>query len=415
MRSEKYFKMAREIFPGGVNSPVRYYDPYPLFIKKGKGSRIFDVDGNSYIDFCLAYGPLILGHLNSRVKNAVKKQVEKGWIFGAPTEEELRLGKMIREAVPYMEMMRFVSSGTEATMHAIRLARAYTNRKKIVKVFGGFHGSHDSVLVSPGSGAIGTPSSPGIPEEISSNTLVVNYNDENEMDDVFRKNKNEIASIIVEPVLGNVGVILPKEGYLKFLREKSTENGSLLIFDEVITGFRFHYGSAGQYYNVEPDLSIFGKIVGGGFPLAVFGGRSDIMRNIAPSGKVYQAGTFSGNPVSMAAGIAALNELKKKDYNELDEKIKIIGKFVKDVKVDKNFDLQFNALVSMFQIFFTPTRIENYADALKSNRDGFMKFFRNMLKNGYYFPPSQFESLFLSFSHSKEDVEGFGRHLYEFF
>lgn len=415
MKSEKYFKMAREIFPGGVNSPVRYYDPYPVFIKKGKGSKIFDVDGNSYIDFCLAYGPLILGHSNFKVRNAVKKQVEKGWIFGAPTEEELRLGKMIREAVPYMEMMRFVSSGTEATMHAIRLARAYTNRKKIVKVFGGFHGSHDSVLVSPGSGAIGTPSSPGIPEEISSNTLVVSYNDANEMEDVFRKNKNDIASIIVEPVLGNVGVILPKGGYLKFLREKSTENGSLLIFDEVITGFRFHYGSAGQYYKVEPDLSIFGKIVGGGFPLAVFGGRSDIMKNIAPSGKVYQAGTFSGNPVSMVAGIATLNELKKKDYNELDKKIKIIGKYVNDVKFDKNFDLQFNALVSMFQIFFTPRRIENYADALKSNRDGFMKFFRNMLKNGYYFPPSQFESLFISFSHSIEDVEGFGRNLYEYF
>jgi len=413
MRSEKYFKISREIFPGGVNSPVRFFDPYPIFMKKGKGSRIFDVDGNSYIDFCLAYGPLILGHADANVRYAVKKQLEDGWIFGTPTEQEIILGKLMKNAIPYMEMMRFVSSGTEATMHAIRLARAYTNRKKIIKVFGGFHGSHDSVLVSPGSGAIGIPSSPGIPEEISSNTLVVNYNDKNEMEKVLKENKNEIASIIVEPVLGNVGVILPEDNYLKFLREKATENDSLLVFDEVITGFRFHYGSAGQYYNVEPDLSIFGKIVGGGFPMAIFGGKKEIMERIAPSGKVYQAGTFSGNPISMAAGIATLNKLKKMDYDILNEKIRIIEKYVNDAKIDKKAYLQFNALISMFQIFFNPNEIKNYQDALKSNTEKFHKFFAKMIKNGYYLPPSQFESLFISFKHTKEDINGFGMTLYE--
>jgi len=413
MRSEKYFKISREIFPGGVNSPVRFFDPYPIFMKKGKGSRIFDVDGNSYIDFCLAYGPLILGHADANVRYAVKKQLEDGWIFGTPTEQEIILGKLMKNAIPYMEMMRFVSSGTEATMHAIRLARAYTNRKKIIKVFGGFHGSHDSVLVSPGSGAIGIPSSPGIPEEISSNTLVVNYNDKNEMEKVLKENKNEIASIIVEPVLGNVGVILPEDNYLKFLREKATENDSLLVFDEVITGFRFHYGSAGQYYNVEPDLSIFGKIVGGGFPMAIFGGKKEIMERIAPSGKVYQAGTFSGNPISMAAGIATLNKLKKMDYDILNEKIRIIEKYVNDAKIDKKAYLQFNALISMFQIFFNPNEIKNYQDALRSNTEKFHKFFAKMIKNGYYLPPSQFESLFISFKHTKEDINGFGMTLYE--
>ncbi|MGC8672755.1 MAG: glutamate-1-semialdehyde 2,1-aminomutase [Thermoplasmata archaeon] len=413
MRSEKYFKISREMFPGGVNSPVRFFEPYPIFMKKGKGSRIFDVDGNSYVDFCLAYGPLILGHGDANVKYAVKKQLENGWIFGTPTEQEISLGKLIKNAVPYIEMMRFVSSGTEATMHAIRLARAYTNRKKIIKVFGGFHGSHDSVLVSPGSGAIGIPSSPGIPQEISSNTLVVNYNDKNEMEKVLKENKNEIASIIVEPVLGNVGVILPEDNYLKFLREKATENNSLLIFDEVITGFRFHYGSAGQYYNVEPDLSIFGKIVGGGFPMAIFGGKKEIMEHIAPSGKVYQAGTFSGNPISMVAGIATLNKLKKMDYDILNEKIRIIEKYVNDAKIDKKAYLQFNALISIFQIFFNPNEIKNYKDALRSNTEKFHKFFAKMIKNGYYLPPSQFESLFISFKHTKEDINGFGMSLYE--
>ncbi len=413
MRSEKYFKISKEMFPGGVNSPVRFFEPYPIFIKKGKGSRIFDVDGNSYVDFCLAYGPLILGHADANVKYAVKKQVENGWIFGTPTEQEIFLGKLIKNAVPYMEMMRFVSSGTEATMHAIRLARAFTNRKKIIKVFGGFHGSHDSVLVSPGSGAIGIPSSPGIPQEISSNTLIVNYNDKIEMEKVLNENKNEIASIIVEPVLGNVGVILPEDNYLKFLREKATENDSLLIFDEVITGFRFHFGSAGQYYNVEPDLSIFGKIVGGGFPMAIFGGKKEIMEHIAPSGKVYQAGTFSGNPISTIAGIATLNKLKKMDYSMLNEKIRIIEKYVNDAKIDKKAKLQFNALISMFQIFFNPNEIKNYKDALRSNTEKFKNFFAEMIKKGYYLPPSQFESLFISFKHTKEDINGFGMSFYE--
>ncbi|MDP8011557.1 MAG: glutamate-1-semialdehyde 2,1-aminomutase [Thermoplasmata archaeon] len=413
MKSKKLFNVSRKLFPGGVNSPVRFYDPYPLFIKKGKGSKIFDVDGNKFIDFCLAYGPLILGHSDASVKNAVKKQLENGWLFGAPTEEEILLAKIINESIPYMEMMRFVSSGTEATMHAIRLARAYTNRKKIVKVFGGFHGSHDSVLVSPGSGAIGIPSSPGIPDEISANTLVVDYNNTEEIKKVFENNKDEIAAIIIEPVLGNVGVIPPLDGYLKMIREITTDNNSLLIFDEVITGFRFHYGSAGQYFDVEPDLTILGKIVGGGFPLAVFGGKEDIMKNISPSGNVYQAGTFSGNPISMVAGIATLKKLKNKDYKNLENRVSIINKYVEDAKNDKKIDLQLNSMVSMFQIFFNKNEIKNYNDALKSNTANFKKFFNKLLDRGFYIPPSQFESLFISFSHTKKEVEDFGRIIYE--
>ncbi|MGC8662875.1 MAG: glutamate-1-semialdehyde 2,1-aminomutase [Thermoplasmata archaeon] len=413
MKSEELFKVSRKLFPGGVNSPVRFYEPYPLFIKEGKGSRVFDVEGKSYVDFCLAYGPLILGHSDQNVKNAVRKQLEKGWIFGAPTEEEIALGKMIRDSIPYIEMMRFVSSGTEATMHAIRLSRAYTKKKKIVKVFGGFHGSHDSVLVSPGSGAIGIPSTPGIPDEISINTLVADYNSKDDIEKIFKRNKGEIASIIIEPVLGNVGVILPNKGYLKFLREISSENDSLLIFDEVITGFRFHYGSAGQYFGIEPDITILGKIVGGGFPLAVFGGKMDMMKNIAPSGKVYQAGTFSGNPISMVAGIATLKKLKRMDYFNLKNKLTILERYIEDAKIDKKFDLQFNSIVSMFQIFFNKKKIVNYSDALKSDKKIFREFFWKFIKNGYYIPPSQFESLFLSFKHTVKDIEGFGRIFYD--
>ncbi|MGC8646840.1 MAG: glutamate-1-semialdehyde 2,1-aminomutase [Thermoplasmata archaeon] len=413
MKSRDYFEISRKIFPGGVNSPVRFYEPYPVFIKKGKGSKIFDLDDRKYLDFCLAYGPLILGHSNPSVKRAVQKKLEEGWLFGAPTEEEILLGRLIKKAVPYIEMMRFVNSGTEATMHTIRLARAYTKRKKIIKINGGFHGSHDSVMVSSGSGMIGKPSSDGIPEESTSNTVVVEYNDPYSIENIFKRFKNEIAGIIIEPVLGNIGVVLPDHDYLKYLREITSDNDSLLIFDEVITGFRFHYGTAGQYFNVIPDLTVLGKIVGGGFPLSIFGGRNDIMEQISPAGNVYQAGTFAGNPISVTAGISTLRILKNKDYKELENKLKILGKFVNDVKEDKNEEIQFNSMVSMFQIFFNKNRIKNYRDAVKSDVKRYREFFNTMLKNGIYLPPSQFETLFLSFSHTYNDIHKFGMKIYD--
>ncbi|MGC9122601.1 MAG: glutamate-1-semialdehyde 2,1-aminomutase [Thermoplasmata archaeon] len=413
MKSEKFFEEAKKIFPGGVNSPVRYYDPYPIFIKSGKGSKIYDVDNREYVDFCLAYGPLILGHLNDQVKKAVQRKMENGWLFGAPTEEEILLGKLINEAVPYIEMMRFVNSGTEGTMHTIRLVRAFTNKKRIVKIIGGYHGAHDSVLVSPGSGAIGKPSSAGIPEEVTSNTFVVEYNDIETLENIFRNYKNEIAGLIIEPVLGNAGVILPDKEYLKNVREITSENDALLIFDEVITGFRFHYGTAGQYFSVIPDLTILGKIVGGGFPLAIFGGRKDIMEKISPQGNVYQAGTFSGNPISVTAGITTLKILKNKDYHELGNKVKIIEKFVNDLKEDKRREIQFNSMVSMFQIFFNKNPVKRYSDAINSDSVKYKEFFNKMLKKGFYLPPSQFESLFLSFAHTKKEIYNFGKIIYD--
>jgi len=412
MKSEKLFRESLNIFPGGVNSPVRYYKPYPIFIKKGKGSRIYDVDDKSYIDYCLAYGPLILGHSDKDIKKEIKKQLENGWIYGAPTELEIIYGNMLKGATG-MEMMRFTSSGTEATMHAIRLARAYTKRNKILKLYGGFHGSHDSVLISPGSGAIGIPSSPGIPKEVAENTLVANYNDIKGIKEVFSKEGKNIAAVIVEPVLGNVGVIIPEKNFLNELKNITEKYKSLLIFDEVITGFRFHYGTASKYFDISPDITILGKIVGGGLPLAVFGGKEEIMKNIAPSGKVYQAGTYSGNPLSIAAGIATLKKLKNLDYKELEKKLNILIKYIGDASHDKKIKISFNGIVSMFQIFFTTNKVKDYPSALTSDANKYYQFFQKLLKKGIYIPPSQYETLFLSFSHTNKEIEYTGQVIYE--
>ena len=412
MKSEKLFRESLNIFPGGVNSPVRYYKPYPIFIKKGKGSRIYDVDDKSYIDYCLAYGPLILGHSDKDIKKEIKKQLENGWIYGAPTELEIIYGNMLKGATG-MEMMRFTSSGTEATMHAIRLARAYTKRNKILKLYGGFHGSHDSVLISPGSGEIGIPSSPGIPKEVAENTLVANYNDIKGIKEVFSKEGKNIATVIVEPVLGNVGVIIPEKNFLNELKNITEKYKSLLIFDEVITGFRFHYGTASKYFDISPDITILGKIVGGGLPLAVFGGKEEIMKNIAPSGKVYQAGTYSGNPLSIAAGIATLKKLKNLDYKELEKKLNILIKYIGDASHDKKIKISFNGIVSMFQIFFTTNKVKDYPSALTSDANKYYQFFQKLLKKGIYIPPSQYETLFLSFSHTNKEIEYTGQVIYE--
>ena len=412
MDSKKLFNRSRKIFPAGVNSPVRYYPPYPIFISHGKGSKIYSVDGKSYVDYCLAYGPLILGHSPREIKEKLNEQLEKGWIYGAPTELEVKYGEMISKYTG-IEMMRFTSSGTEATMHAIRLGRAYTGRKKIVKMKGGFHGSHDYVLVSSGSGAVGIPSSPGIPDETSKFTMLTEYNDFQSIEKIFRENGNEIALIITEPVLGNIGVIPPENEYLKFLREITEKYDSLLIMDEVITGFRLHFGTASQYDKVKPDLIILGKIIGGGLPFALFGGRKDIMEMISPLGKVYQAGTYSGNPLSVTAGIATLNSLKTKDYNLFYEYLKIIEKYVNDAKEDFNSKVVLNGLGGMFQIFFNDI-VRNNEEAMKSDSKTYFELFKHFLKKSIYVPPSQFESLFFSFKHKKNEINKLGMTIYEF-
>ena len=307
-KSKLLYEKAKKLMPGGVNSPVRAFTPYPLFTSHARGSRIVDVDGNEYVDYCLAYGPLILGHSPAKVVAEVRKQLDKGTMYGTPTEKELKLAELICENVPCAEMIRLVNTGTEATMSAIRVARGYTGKKKIVKFEGCYHGAHDSVLVKAGSGAttFGTPDSLGIPEETTQNTLVLPYNDIESLEETVKREKDLIAALIIEPVVGNAGVILPKDGYLKRIRELTEENGIVLIFDEVITGFRLGFGGAQGYFNILPDMVTLGKIMGGGFPIAAYAGRKEIMETVAPAGPVYQAGTYSGNPVSVVAGLATL-------------------------------------------------------------------------------------------------------------
>jgi len=313
-RSQQLYRRAREVIPGGVNSPVRSYAPYPLFVASAKGSKFKTVDSQEYLDYCMAYGALIDGHARAEVIDAVKEALEKGSIYGQPTEKEVELAELISSIIPSMKMVRLVNSGTEATMHAIRLARASSEKKKVLKFEGGFHGSHDSVLVKAGSGAtlLGSPSSEGVPIEVAKNTLVSRFNDEKVAGKIIRDHADELAAVIVEPVLGNIGPVLPKPGFLEILRKLTEENDVLLIFDEVITGFRLSLGGAQEHYKIRPDLTILGKILGGGLPMSAFGGRRDIMEKLAPMGPVYQAGTYSGNPVSVSAALATLESLKKR-------------------------------------------------------------------------------------------------------
>ncbi|HTX61956.1 MAG TPA: glutamate-1-semialdehyde 2,1-aminomutase, partial [Methanobacterium sp.] len=303
MKSEDLFDEAKKYLPGGVNSPVRAFKPYPFFAESAEGSHIYDVDGNDYVDYCLAYGPLVMGHSNPKIIEAVKKQLEKGSAYGVPTEKEIELAREVVTRVPCADMVRFVNSGTEATMSAIRLARAITGKKKIIKFEGSYHGAHDYVLVKSGSGAMGLPDSPGVPEETTRNTILIPFNDEGVLTELINQQKDEIAAIIVEPVMGNIGCIPPREGYLKFLRQITSENEIILIFDEVITGFRLSRGGSQEYFDVTPDLATFGKILGGGFPIGALAGKKEYMEMIAPKGNVYQAGTFNGNPISITAGL----------------------------------------------------------------------------------------------------------------
>jgi glutamate-1-semialdehyde 2,1-aminomutase len=408
--SHSLFERAKKIMPGGVNSPVRAFSPYPFFTAQARGSKILDVDGKTYIDYCMAYGPLIFGHAYPEIIEAVKERLNKGTMFGTPTELEVEFAETVAKAVPSIDMMRAVSSGTEATMHAIRVARGYTGRDKIVKFEGCYHGAHDYVLVKAGSGAstFGSPDSRGIPHDTVKNTIVIPYNDLAALEKTIRTEGDEIAAVILEPVIGNAGVIPPKKGYLNALRKITKESGIVLIFDEVITGFRLALGGAQERYGVTPDLVTLGKILGGGFPIGAYGGKRELMAQVSPSGGIYQAGTLSGNPVSVVAGLTVLRILMDKEmeiYGQLEHTGRRMVKGLMDHVEDASVDAQVNSVASMFQIFFTPSQVTDYVTAKTSDIEHFNRYHRSLLENGVFIPPSQFETCFLSTAHTDEDVE----------
>jgi len=409
-RSQQLYRRARQVIPGGVNSPVRNYSPYPLFVASAKGSKFKTVDSQEYLDYCMAYGALIDGHANVEIINAVKQALEKGSIYGQPTEMEVELAELVASLMPSMEMVRLVNSGTEATMHAIRLVRAFSGKKKVLKFEGGFHGSHDSVLVKAGSGAtlLGSPSSEGVPSEVAKNTLVSRFNDEKVAGKIIRDHSSELAAVIVEPVLGNIGPVLPKSGFLETLRKVSEENEVLLIFDEVITGFRLSIGGAQEYYKIRPDITILGKILGGGLPLSAFGGRRDIMEKLAPLGSVYQAGTYSGNPVSVSAALATLQSLKKRGgqlYSRLEKMGDRMRRGIGDHLESARVAAQVNGIGSMFQSFFTDRPVTDYHSAKSADIRKYEKYFHSLLASRIFVPPSQFETCFLSTAHTEDELD----------
>jgi glutamate-1-semialdehyde 2,1-aminomutase len=409
-KSEGLFEKAKKLIPGGVNSPVRAFQPYPFFTKRAKGSHIFDVEGKEYIDYCLAYGPLILGHAHPKITEAAKAQMENGSLYGTPTKQEVELAELICDVVPSAEMIRLVSTGGEATMSAIRAARGYTGKKKIVKFEGCYHGAYDYVLVKAGSGAttFGMPTSLGVPEETTRNTIAVPFNDAEKFEEAVKANKDDLAAVIVEPVIGNIGLVLPKAGFLETLREVTENYGVVLIFDEVITGFRLALGGAQEYYGITPDMSTLGKILGGGFPMAAYVGKEEIMKTVSPSGSVYQAGTYSGNPISVIAGLVTLKFLLDGGhsfYAKMENKCGLIVKSVERLVHESNLKLQINHIASMFQLFFTESTVFDYASAKTADNAKYLRFHRNLLTQEIFLPPSQFETCFLSAMHSADDLD----------
>lgn len=410
-KSKELFEEAKKYLVGGVNSPVRAFKAVgadPLFINRGKGSRIWDEDGNEYIDYVLSWGPLIFGHAHDQIVNAIKQVSNFGTSFGAPTKLEVDMAKLVVEAVKSVEMVRFVNSGTEATMSAIRLARGYTKRKYIIKFDGCYHGHGDSLLVSAGSGVatLGIPGTPGIPQELASLTIVLPYNNIDAVEETFKKYGEDIACVIIEPVAGNMGVVAPSKEYHQRLRDITKQYGALLIFDEVMTGFRLAYGGAQELYGIEPDLTTFGKVIGGGLPVGAYGGKREIMEYVAPVGPVYQAGTLSGNPLAMAAGIAQLTMLKELNpYQELDKKGKKIEEGIKEISRRRSIPITVNRVGSMITAFFTDKPVVDFATAKTSDTQLFAKFFRGCLEEGIYLPASQFEAFFLSTAHSDNDID----------
>ncbi|WP_353422178.1 glutamate-1-semialdehyde 2,1-aminomutase [Staphylococcus simulans] len=409
-KSIEAFKKAEQLMPGGVNSPVRAFksvDMPAIFMDHGKGSKIYDIDGNEYIDYVLSWGPLILGHENKQVIDSLHKAVDKGTSFGASTLEEIKLAELVVDRVPSIEKVRMVSSGTEATQDTIRLARGYTGRDKIVKFEGCYHGHSDSLLIKAGSGVatLGLPDSPGVPEGTVKSTITVPYNDLDAIKQAFEMYGDDIAGVIVEPVAGNMGVVPPIEGFLQGLRDITNEYGSLLIFDEVMTGFRVGYNCAQGYFDVMPDLTCLGKVIGGGLPVGAFGGKAEIMDKIAPVGSIYQAGTLSGNPLAMTSGYETLSQLTPESYEYFNELGDILEEGLKKVAKKHNVPLTVNRAGSMIGYFLNEGPVTNFAQANQSDLKLFSEMYREMAKEGIFLPPSQFEGTFLSTAHTKEDIE----------
>ncbi len=409
-RSQKLFDDARNYLPGGVDSPVRAFKAVggtPPFIVRGQGSRIYDADGNEFIDYVCSWGPLILGHAHPQVVDALKRAVERGTSFGAPTELETVLAKMISAAMPSIEMLRFVNSGTEATMTALRLARAFTSRDKIVKFAGGYHGHGDGLLAKGGSGlaTLGIPDSPGVPLGYAQNTLVVPYNNIEAVEPLFQRYPGEIAAVIVEPVAANMGVVPPQPGFLAGLRKLTGESGALLIFDEVITGFRVAYGGAQALYDITPDLTCLGKVIGGGLPIGAYGGQREIMEMMAPVGPVYQAGTLSGNPLVMTAGIETIKLLGQPEvYHQLEAKSVRLEEGIAAAASEAGISLRIARVASLLTAFFSGDAVVDFESAKQADTTLFAKFFQQLLSAGIYWPPSQFEAIFVSLAHSDEDI-----------
>lgn len=409
--SEELFAKARKVIPGGVNSPVRACRSVgmdPLFIQRAEGSKVFDADGNAYIDYVGSWGPMILGHGHPEVISAIEKVLARGTSFGAPTDLEVELAEMVIEAVPSVEMVRMVNSGTEATMSAVRLARGVTGRDLVVKFDGCYHGHGDTFLVQAGSGVatLGIPGSPGVPEACVKNTLSLPYNDTKRLNEVFSEKGDTIAAVIVEPVAGNMGLVPPEPGFLETLRKLTQDHGAILIFDEVMTGFRVAYGGGQALYGVTPDLTCMGKIIGGGLPVGAYGGRSEIMSQIAPEGPVYQAGTLSGNPVAMVAGIATLKCLQAPGFYEtLEARSAMLAEGLKGAAAKAGIPVAGNRVGSMLGMFFTKQPVSDFAEAQQSDVALFSRYYRAMLNEGVYLAPSQYEAAFVSAAHSERDIE----------
>ncbi len=409
--SEKLFAQAQKVIPGGVNSPVRAcrsVGTEPVFIQRAEGSRLFDADGNAYIDYVGSWGPMILGHRHPEVIAAIQKVLDRGTSFGAPTDLEIELAEMVIEAVPAVEMVRMVNSGTEATMSAIRLARGFTGRDLLIKFDGCYHGHADTLLVAAGSGVatLGIPGSPGVPKAFVQNTLSLPYNDAERVTDVVSKKGDEIAAIIVEPVAGNMGLVPPEPGFLEILRDLTHDHGIILIFDEVMTGFRVAYGGAQALYNLMPDLTCMGKIIGGGLPVGAYGGKKEIMKKVAPEGPVYQAGTLSGNPLAMAAGIGTLRCLQQPEFYEtLETRSVMLEAGIRKAIGKAGLPAVTNRVGSMLGLFFTEKRVSSFAEAQRSDLAMFSKYFKRMLERGIYLAPSQYEALFVSSAHSEGDIQ----------
>ncbi len=408
MRNEELFLESKKVLVGGVNSPVRAIKPYPFFVTKGQGAKIFDEEGKSYIDYCLAFGPLILGHNNPIIRKTVEKRLNDGWCFGIPTSAELEYAKFITSHVPNVDKIRCVNTGTEATMTAIRLARGFTGRDKIIKIEGAFHGAHDCVLVKAGSGALthSVPNSKGIPDDVTKNTILIPFNDIDALEQALTKNKDQVAALITEPVIGNAGCILPKQTYLSDIKKILSEHGSLLILDEVITGFRLGMGGAQEYFKVDADIITMGKIIGGGFPIGVLGARNEIMDMITPSGPVYNAGTFNGHPISIIAGLATLKMIKEKNIlQKIAETGKNLQKGLSDIIDDINLGYHVQGIGPMFQVYFNNKPVWNLDDAKASDANSFLQYCKSLREKGVYLPPSQFECCFVSTSHDNDILD----------